>query len=995
MSTILGLDVGPNSIGWAFIYPDNSEIVATGVRVFPEGVDNYGSLGQQESKNAKRRIARGKRRQNQRFKMRRDNLAWQLKQLNMYPEKKDELSAYFSLDPYSLRSKGLDKKLSLLEFGRVLYHLNERRGFKSNRKAGSSEDSKIFKSKNDLVGITDTEIAINTGGFRTLGEYLYSLDSHELRKRSRYTLRAMYEQEFEMLWGNQKTYYKDILTDEANEKLHHAIFFQRKLKSQKHTIAKCTFETQKRCAPISSPTFQYFRILEQLARLKVTDGDRKGDFLTQNERDILVNELNNKEKLPFKRVTKLLGLSSEAMYNLEHEKQLIGNRTNTKLARVFGKKEWDGKSPEEQYNIWNDFHFSDDLDWLKERGNIIWELNETQIEKIEKVSLEKGYGKLSQKALFKIIPYLEISETEDSDPMTFDKAAKAAGYHHSDVYEHSGKMGKLPIPDDIRNPIVQQALFEMRKLVNAIVDKYGNPETIKVELVRDLKLPRQRREQIFSENRKRREYHDEIRDILIDVGMNDPSMDDILKYKLWEECDKTCPYSGKKINSIAKLYSAEFEIEHILPYSRSLDNSYMNKTLCHRDFNNEKGNKTPYEAWGESTEYEKITERAKKLPYPKYRRFIQKELKEDEFINRQLTDTAYIAKEVRKYLSHICTDVRTVPGTATARLRNFWGLNGILSKDVDIKNREDHRHHAVDALVVANTERKYIKHLSTFHHYRRTPKGEHFPMPWESFWSDAENAVNSILVSHKVKNKLSGALHKESFYGLIMDDVGTPQKNDKGQFIYGKRKPVQNLNDSEVKKIADDDVKKSVKRWKSLPKDSRSEYPTLPSGQKIKRVRIHDVHTNVVELRPGVFVEPGSNHHITIFENIETGKRIGKVISLFEAVQRDKNGETVIDKTAEEGWKFVMSLSINDTVLLNVDIAEIEEKIKDKEWLSRNLFRVQKIIFDGRIYYRHHTVAILKDEDNNEPGMKVGSPNSMRGFKVKLDYNGNVSMLND
>ncbi|MCH7764539.1 MAG: hypothetical protein IIB95_12525, partial [Candidatus Marinimicrobia bacterium] len=331
MSTILGLDVGPNSIGWALIFPDNNEIVASGVRIFPEGVENYGSYGQQESKNAARRIARGMRRQNQRFKMRRDNLVQQLKQFNMFPQNENELPSFFAMNPYELRANGLDYQLTLLEFGRILYHINERRGFKSNSKAGSSEDSKIFQSKDGLVGINDTEQAMIDGGHRTLGEYLDSLDSNEQRQRSRYTLRSMYEYEFEMLWKKQKTFYKETLTDKVKEKLHQAIFFQRKLKSQKSTVAKCTFEPKKRCAPKSSPTFQYFRVLEQVARLKVTDGQRKGDFLTQEERNLLAHELNKREKMTFKQISKKLGFSEDATYNLEHEKHLIGNRTNAQL----------------------------------------------------------------------------------------------------------------------------------------------------------------------------------------------------------------------------------------------------------------------------------------------------------------------------------------------------------------------------------------------------------------------------------------------------------------------------------------------------------------------------------------------------------------------------------------------------------------------------------------------------------------------------------------
>lgn len=988
MSTILGLDVGPNSIGWAIIYPEDNEIVATGVRIFPEGVENYGSFGQQESKNAARRIARGMRRQNQRFKMRRNNIVWQLRQLKMYPQNENEVPDYFALNPYELRANGLDTKLTLLEFGRALYHINERRGFKSNRKAGGSEDSKIFQSKDGLIGISDTEQAMVDGNYRTLGEYLKSLDTDEERQRSRYTLRAMYEQEFEMLWQKQKSFYRELLTDNAKEKLHQAIFFQRKLKSQKSTVAHCIFESKKRCAPKSSPTFQYFRILEQLSRLKITDGERRGDFLIQEERDLIASELNKREKMTFKQISKKLGFSENAIFNLEHEKHLIGNRTNVQLAKVFGKKEWYEKSSKEQYDRWNDFHFAVDMDWLKNQGKTKWCLDTDQIEKIEKVSLEKGYGRMSQKAMSKIIPFLENSLTDNGEPMTYDKAVKTAGYHHSEIHDHAGMLDKLPLPDNIRNPIVQQALFEMRKLVNAIVDEYGNPDTIKVELVRDLKLPRKRREQISTENKKRQDNHDRIRGILKDVGIVDISMDYIVRYKLWEECDKVCPYSGKKINSVSKLFSAEYEVEHILPYSRSLDNSFMNKTLSHIDWNKEKGNKTPFETWGETVKYDQILERSKKLPYPKYKRFLQKELKQDEFINRQLTDTAYIAKEVRKYLSYICTDVRTVPGTATARLRKYWGLNEILSKDVDIKNREDHRHHAVDALVVANTERKYIQHLSTFHHYKKTPEKGHFPFPWNTFILDAKKAINQILVSHKVRNKLSGALHKESMYGLIKDNDGKPKLNANNQVLYGMKKPVHNLKDSEIKKIADEKVKLCVKEWSALPRDNRPEYPSLPSGQKIKRVRIHDVHTNVIELRPGVFVEPGSNHHIAIFENIKTGKRTGKVVSLFEAIQRQKNGLPVIDKKADDGWKYIMSLSINEMVLISDKIDEINWN--DKALLSKNLYRVQIAPASLQISFRHHTVAKLVTENNEKPGLILKKPNTFKGIKVGINNLGNI-----
>ena len=992
MGLTLGLDIGPNSIGWAVIHPEENNIVSTGVRVFPEGVENYGRGGSQESKNVSRRVARGTRRQHQRFKMRRDNLIFQLSKLGMYS--KSNSQAFYHLDPYEIRSRGVSKKLSLIEFGRALYHINERRGFLSNRKAGDSEDSKIYNTKDDRIVITDTEKAIVDSGFSTLGQYLFSLNPHEQRRRSRYTLRKMYINEFELLWSKQAEYYADILTESVKDKISGTIFFQRKLKSQKDKLSKCTFEPKKRVSPKSSPTFQNYRILEQVARLRVTTETRKADFLTQDERTKLIEMLNKKNKMTFKQVAKLLNISGDVSFNLEHEKALRGNNTFYELAKIFRNEKWNKFKQDEKNEIWHTLHFSDDPEWLKQYAINKWLLSTEDAEKLSKITLEKDYCRLSHKAMTKIIPFLEKACTEKGEPMTYDKAVREAGYHHSKINQHEGKMIKLPATPDFRNPIVQQAMNEIRKLVNTIVDEYGNPETIKVELVRELKLPRVRREKIFNENQTRRKEHNQIREILTtDVGIKFPSRDDIIKYKLWEESDRTCLYTGNKIHSVSQLFNGEYEIEHILPYSKSLDDSYMNKTLCHRDKNLEKGNQTPEEAWGGTPEYDKIIERVyrlvkeKKFPYPKYKRFLQKDIKLEEFIHRNLIDTAYIATEVQKYLKYICTDVQSVPGTATARLRQFWGLNTVLSGDLDIKNREDHRHHAVDALVVATTERKYIQHFSTFHHYKREPKREHFPIPWERFREDAETSINQILVSHKIKNAVKGRLHKESMYGIIHDKNGEPKLDNKGQILYGIRKSALRLKSSEIKKIADPMVKQAVMGWYGFDKDKRPKYPLLPSGVPIKRVRVHDPHSNVIELRPGVFVEPGSNHHIVIFEHIETGKRVGKVVTLFEAVRRKKHKLPIVDKTPEDGYRFIMFLSINDIVLMD-DYLEIQDISKPlnpvKIW--NKLYRVQKMDANNNIILRKIEIAVLKDDYGNEPGILRKSASTLKGLKVRINY---------
>tara|TARA_B100000315_G_scaffold259178_1_gene314023 strand:+ start:31 stop:3072 length:3042 start_codon:yes stop_codon:yes gene_type:complete len=1000
MSNILGLDLGPNSIGWSIINTDRKEIIDAGVRIFPEGVENYGKGGQQESKNVARRVARGMRKQNNRYRMRRDYVRHILKDLKMFPSEKEAEKSFFKIDPYEVRKKGVKKKLSLLEFGTALIHLNSRRCFKSNRKTDSGDTTKIHKGGDGVLGISETEKAIKEGKFKTLGAYLASLNPGEIRRRSRYTKRKMYEDEFNILWDCQKRYHKNTLTNKNRVKLLNAIFFQRKLKSQKHTVAKCTFEPKKKCAPKSSPVFQYYRILEQLSRLRISTETRHSEPLTQDEKDKLIAELLKAESKSFTQISIILSLPKDTHYNLEHEKKLKGHSTFTRIRKAIGKDKFSQLNEDEKITLWHNIYFAEDTEWLEKYGEKIG-LTEESAAKLAKVTLEKEYCNLSQKGMKKMIPHLEKAFDEYGEPMTYDKAVKLAGYHHSEVRDKTGSLMNLPNPENIRNPIVQQTLFELKKVVNALIDEYGNPECIKVELVRELKLPRKRREKIFRENLNRKHDHEEIRTKLIDLGIFEPSRDDVIKYKLWNECDRTDVYTGKKIQSVSQLFNGEYEVEHILPKSRSLDDSYMNKTLCHKTVNAEKGNQTPWETWGETSKYDDIIQRVEKLvkegnfPYPKYKRFLTKQLKEEDFINRQLVDTAYIATEVRKYLWKICKDVQGVPGIATAKLRWFWGLDSILSLEENVKNREDHRHHAVDAIVVACTERKFIQKFSTYHHFNKDVKKENFPKPWVKFRADAEEVINRILVSHKIKNNVRGKLHKESYYGLVRDRNSEPKTDEKGQKLYAKSKPATRLTKAEIKKIPDKVVREVVEEWYSLKKDDRTEYPVLPDGTLVKRVRIHDVHSNVVEINPGVFVEPGSNHHMVIFENIKTGKRKGKVISLFEAAQRKRKKLPIVDKTPEEGWKFVMTLSINEMVIIHDNAEEIESKIDDLKWVNKHLYRVQKINATGRTFYRQHTVAILKDKENNEPGMQEGSPNKKRGRKVVINNLGKLEFLND
>lgn len=1018
MGTILGLDLGPHSIGWALINPDIKEIISTGVRIFEEGINRSG--GREKSKNAARRSARQSRRMNARSKARRNKLVYILTELGMYPENGMDTTNYFKENPYSLRTRGLDEKLSLFELGRVLYHLNQRRGFKSNRKTDKeSEKGVLFKGNDDKTGIDETSQGMQAGGFRTLGEYLNSLDPHLARQRNRYTLRSMYIDEFNKLWDKQSEYQPEILTVDSKADIFKTIFFQRRLKSQKGLVRNCTFEPNKKVSPKSSPVYQYFRILEQCSRIRITDGERIDTPLTVDEHKTLVNELSHRDSLKIERIIKLLGLSETAHINLQSLDKLKGNTTNYQFSRVFGKSTWQSFTPERQYEIWHTIHFyndpPDDKNWLENHAHRKWGLDDKTAKKLYKVKLEPDYGRLSNKAMLKVIPYFEQVLDENGRFITYDKAVKAAGYHHSQVNQNDGAAQRLPIPDNLRNPIVQKALFELRTVVNEIINKYGKANEIRVELARDTKLPKWKRNGLLKLNRQREQKAIEIKKRLIeDRIITDPKRDDIIKYLLWEECNQTCPYTGKHI-SLSALFSSEFEIEHIIPYSRSLDDSQANKTLCYWKENQIKHNQTPWESYGHDTKrFEEIMVRVfnfqnvqqavritneigmvKNRNNFKYKKFQLKKIP-DDFIARQLVDTAYISREVSKYLTKISDKVYVTPGRVTGTLRYLWGLNQILSGDVDIKQREDHRHHAVDALVIAATTHSFVNTMSRYHSYDRKPGRERFPMPWSTFSDGANRMVNNVLVSHRVKDRPRGQLHEETNYGQIT----LPN----GEKSYVVRKPLTALTANQIRHIVDPVIRQVIlNRLNEIDVDTNDKFkipkeafltPLYPPGSKnpLKKVRVAVTTKEMLQLYPNrkLFVEYGSNHHVEIFEN-KDGKRIGRFISLFEAVQRHKNGLPLIDISHPNGLKFIMSLSINEMILMDVNENDIDwNDPPSAEALGTQLYRVQKMTTTGTITFRHHTVSLT----DSPIGLVFKTPNTLRGIKVLIDSTGTIGPTN-
>lgn len=779
-----------------------------------------------------------------------------------------------------------------------------------------------------------------------------------------------------------------------------------------------------------------------------TQEKHKDTPLKPEELQLAFEEFNLKKEWTIKDLLKLLNLQN-CKTNYSPEEKFKGNTTAHALASVFGEEKWLSFSEDKKHHIWEVCYNATDEDWLLNYGKTHWQLNEKQLEKLKKVSFEKDYARLSYKALAKLVPKMKQG-------LSYADACQELGYHHSEsASKYDEKLGLLGEPPNIRNPIVQQALFEIRKVVNAIIQQFGKPDIIRIELARELKNSKEHREEEQKKIKKNEENNQRIKKILLQelpaLGGKEEniSRNDVIKYKLWEECKGICPYTGRNV-SVAQLFNGEFEVEHILPYSRTLDDSFANKTICEREFNLKKGNLTPWEMYAQGIitkeHYNAILQRVKNFSYNKYKKFEQEELDED-FIKRQLNDTAYIAREAKKWICTILDEnnVQVSKGEATRTLGRLWGLDKILNKyHLNIKNREDQRHHAIDAIIVACTTRSVLQKLSTYKSKGLKHEKKDFPAPWESFHSDVKKAVNQILVHYKIRKRLRGQLHNETIYGAVLDKNRNHLTDESKQKVYAVRKPLHSLTPAQVHKIADKTIRELVKqrirefgadpnaKKCKIPKNCFNEPIYMPCkngrGNPIKKVRIHDVAKHNILLREfsdvkpekkrphkHAYVETENNHHIVIYEESEwdskkkktTTKQTGETISLLEAIERKKQGLPVIQTDLGEGKRFLLSLMKNEMVLLdNPDEHFLTAKLRWDEQkkqffdqndqplshqeLSKYLYRVQKFDKNLSIVFRHH-LASKVDEVTKEAGYFNRSASKFKGIKVEISILGEIS----
>ena len=796
------------------------------------------------------------------------------------------------LDPYELRTRGLDEALPLPYLGRAFFHLNQRRGFKSNRKTDRGDNKKERGKIKKATTRLDQEMKAK--GARTYGEFLHMCRSDKPEKsdnkqktnkdgscldhrrtkpvRTRLSLarrgdsekeetgydfypdRRHLEEEFEKLWKKQVHYHRlrklpfigpllwaaqstchpDVLTDDLKKALSETIFHQRLLGGQK--IGLCLFSGQhdvpsdEKRLPKAHPLTQRRVLFETVNNLRITADGREKRPLTLEQRDQIIHALDNRKatkdlksmELSFNALGKVIKLAPYEYFTLETATRdaIACDLVRASLSHPdrFGPK-WSTLDPDAQWEVIRRIRaVQSNTDheglcaWLIETHG----LDEDHASATSKAPLPEGFGRLGETASRKILDVLKAKV------VTYDKAVTACGWHHSDhrtgevldqlpyygaiLQRHVIPGSARPEDDDITrfgritNPTVHIGLNQLRRLVNKIITVYGKPDQIVVELARELKQSDKQKQDAQKRIRENTDAARKRSEQLAELGQPDTGGNRML-LRLYEELGpaigpRCCPYTGKPI-SVTMLFDGSCDVDHILPYSRTLDDSFANRTLCLREANREKTNKTPWEVWGETPKWDNIAANLKNLPKNKRWRFAPGAMErfegENEFLDRALVDTQHLSSIARTYLDALYTEgghVWVVPGRLTEMLRRHWGLNSLLPDHnkgtAKAKNRTDHRHHAIDAAVIAATDRGLVQRLS-----RAAGRDEGnglgaeqvartTPEPWEGFRTDIGTQLNRIVVSHRAdhgridpeakkqgRDSTTGQLHNDTAYGIV------------------------------------------------------------------------------------------------------------------------------------------------------------------------------------------------------------------------------------
>lgn len=1016
----LGLDLGSNSLGWFVTHletrgdrPTPVSLGPGGVRIFPDGRDP-----QSKASNAvDRRIARGARKRRDRFVQRRKDLIAALVEHGLLPADAGKRKRLETLDPYALRRGALSEVLPAYHVGRALFHLNQRRGFQSNRKT----DSKDGESGPIRQAASKLETAIAEDGAATLGAFfadrhlsapyaerqqairaeLVRLGKDHLTGNARkkawakarkrlfgddvlpphaapdgvraratitgtkasydfYPTRAMLRDEFSAIWDAQAPHHP-TMNETARAGIEHIIFFQRPLKPA--IVGKCTLDPATQPfsedpegyrAPWSHPLAQRFRILQEARNLEIRETGKGSRKLTKDQSDLVASALLANREVTFDKMRSLLKLPTEAKFNLESDRRaaLDGDATAARLSdkKGFGKS-WRGLPLERQIAIVEKLEATENEDDL-----IAWLEGECTLDgavavRVANTTLPDGHCRLGLRAIGKILPIMQNElDVDGVSGAGYHVAAERAGYDHAklptgeqlDYLPYYGKWlsdavvgsgdardGKERQFGQFPNPTVHIGLGQLRRLVNELIRTYGPPTEISIEFTRALKLSEKQKTEVQREQRKNQDKNRARAEELRKFGYP-ANPRNLLKMRLWEELardplDRKCVYTGEQI-SIERLLSDEVDIDHILPVAMTLDDNAANKIICMRYANRHKRKQTPSEAFGTSPtlqghryDWEGIVARAAGLPKNKRWRFDANAREEFDkrggFLARQLNETGWLARLAKQYLGSITNpnQIWVVPGRLTSMLRGKWGLNALLpdhnyagvqdkadeflasTDDMEfsgVKNRADHRHHAIDGLVAALTDRSLLWKMANAYDEER----EKFVIepPWPTMRDDLSAALAKMIVSHKADHGVEGKLHEDTAYGLVRSPGNGKDGEEDGNLVY--RKTIESLNENEIDRIRDRRLREIVRQHVDAEKKKGTALPDAlrllkePSGNPHLKHGLRHVRILKKE-KPDYLVPIAGRETGDIYKAYSAGENF--CIEIFETPDGRWNGEAI------------------------------------------------------------------------------------------------------
>lgn len=937
------------------------------------------------------------------------------------------------------------------------------------------------------------------------GESFYKQDE---RIRNRFLSRDMFEKEIHHIWNYQSKFH-NLLTEKLKKELmgekdnivqnNGAVFYQRTLKSQKFRVGKCEYEKKKTKCCLSDLSYQ-----EMLAYQWANQIKRNGSYLKRAERHRAARYYLTHKRFSFKQFRQFLQ-DKESSFNFKDDDLIRGSFIHATLSHdtLFGEN-WFSFPETEKETLWHKLHFFDNKDMLFDNLVDKHNLSYNQAKKLSLINLDTRYASISKKAATNILYFLKkglVFNTafilagvksclkanwnkigiEDENyiiktVLAIYKANKGVAFlpalkdflteemgltqiQLSNLYGFYGASKSVLLRSKfktggkadqeinaLRVPLMRTVLFQLRKLLNTLIDTYGPIDEIKATLSIDLKINKHQRYLYNLDQRRlmglRQTYMQELGALAENLTPLN-----LTKYELWKECKNTCPYTGKHI-SLEDLFSGGFKVVYIQPWECSLNDSILNKTLCDAAMAKKVYLKTPVEYFQENDpeEWEIVVKRAARLfsntkefpsSYKKFKRFVKRYNKR-KFLKHLMDDPNAVSRKVQQYLEQVIPKVSISAGYTNSLFIEKWQLKNVLLNTISHEKEYDWRYAALEAYVSANRELPYLEILATQNKYLPQQKRTKFPIPYQDFREDLTYHLQSILVSHKKESKLlsnrkrgvkvdskmrfnqqlsvRGSLHKESIYGLR-------KRPNSALSCYHIRKPVESIQtlkqldkvvDPVVRNILLETVMKNEQfNGASIPKNSFSGFDAakqkyykafLPNAKgdpvPIKKVRIRENFTGTAKLKKDLnqYVNLRNNHHVLIYKDA-TGDYREQITSFWEAIQRLRRKEPVY-QLPPDGVEVITTLEINDMFLLGIE--DLSEPIsqESKSFIAKHLFRVQKLsssFYEFRLAHDNNLTVLEAPSYiriNNFGSRKTGWL-TYNPIKVKVNLDGNWELVED